>query len=89
MLGKTIRAHWGIKNSMHWVLDVAFREDDCRSHCGDDLHNFAILRRIALNLLKGNIRTKLGIANKRLKAGWDVSSYLSYLLGPLKSWSFM
>ncbi len=80
LLGKTVRAHWGIENSMHWVLDVAFREDDCRIRCGDAPQNFAILRRIALNLLKGDSNTKLGIANKRLKAGWDVS-YLSRLLG--------
>jgi predicted transposase YbfD/YdcC len=79
LLGKTVRAHWGIENSMHWVLDVAFREDDCRIRCGDAAQNFAILRRIALNLLKGDTKTKLGIANKRLKAGWDVS-YLSRLL---------
>lgn len=79
-LGKTVRAHWGIENSMHWVLDVAFREDDCRIRCGDAPQNFAILRRIALNLLKGDTKTKLGIANKRLKAGWDVA-YLSRLLG--------
>lgn len=80
LLGKTVRAHWGIENSMHWVLDVAFREDDCRIRTGDAPQNFAILRRIALNLLKGDSKTKLGIANKRLKAGWDVS-YLSQLLG--------
>ena len=80
MLGKTVGAHWGIENSMHWVLDVAFREDDCRIRTGDAPQNFAILRRITLNLLKGDSKTKLGIANKRLKAGWDVS-YLSQLLG--------
>lgn len=65
---------------MHWVLDVAFREDDCRIRCGEAAQNFAILRRIALNLLKGDTRTKLGIANKRLKAGWDIA-YLSRLPG--------
>ena len=80
LLGHTVRAHWGIENSMHWVLDVAFREDDCRIRCGDAAQNFAILRRIALNLLKGDTKSKLGIANKRLKAGWDVS-YLGRLLG--------
>ena len=80
LLGRMVRAHWGIENSMHWVLDVAFREDDCRIRCGDAPHNFAILRRIALNLLKGDTKTKLGIANKRLKAGWDVSC-LGQLLG--------
>lgn len=80
LLGNTVRAHWSIKNSLHWVLGVAFREEDCRIRCGDAAQNFAILRCIALNLLKGDTKTKLGIANKRLKAGWIVS-YLTRLLG--------
>ena len=80
LLGKTVRAHWSIENSMHWVLDVAYREDDCRVRCDDAAHNFAILRRISFNLLKADTKTKLGVANKRLKAGWDVS-YLAKLLG--------
>lgn len=80
MLGKTVRAHWGIENSMHWVLDVAFREDDCRIRIGEAAQNFAVLRRIALNLLKNDKTTKLGVANKRLKAGWNVN-YLSKLMG--------
>lgn len=79
-LGKTVRAHWGIENSMHWVLDVAFREDDCRIRIGEAPQNFAVLRRIALNLLKNDKTTKLGVANKRLKAGWNVD-YLGKLLG--------
>jgi predicted transposase YbfD/YdcC len=87
MLGKTVRAHWGIENSMHWVLDVAFREDDCRIRIGEAAQNFAVLRRIALNLLKNDKTTKLGVANKRLKAGWNVN-YLSKLLG-LSGASFM
>jgi hypothetical protein len=64
---------------MHWVLDVAVREDDRRIRCGEAAQNFAILRRIALNLLKGGTRTRLGIANQRLKPG-DVP-YLSKLIG--------
>jgi hypothetical protein len=64
---------------MHWVLDVAFREDDCRIRCGDAPQNLAILRRIALNLLKDDTKTKLGIGNRRLKSRWDVSN-LSQLL---------
>ena len=80
VLSNTVRAHWGIENSMHWVLDVAFREDDCRIRNGDAAQNFAILRRIALNLLKNDKVTKLGVASKRLKAGWNVN-YLSKLLG--------
>ena len=80
LLGITVRAHWGIENSMHWVLDVAFREDDCRIRTGEAAQNFAVLRRIALNLLKNDKTSKLGVASKRLKAGWNVN-YLSKLLG--------
>jgi predicted transposase YbfD/YdcC len=79
MLNQRVRAHWGIENSLHWVLDVAFEEDDCRIRVGDGAQNFAILRRIALNLLKQDRSTKLGIANKRLKAAWD-AGYLESLL---------
>lgn len=79
MLNQRVRAHWGIENSLHWVLDVAFEEDDCRIRVGDGAQNFAILRRIALNLLKQDRSTKLGIANKRLKAAWD-TGYLESLL---------
>ncbi|MEC5163005.1 transposase, partial [Janthinobacterium sp. CG_S6] len=71
---------WGIENSMHWVLDVAFREDGCRVRVGDAAQNFAILRRIALNLLKNEKTTKLGVASKRLKAGWN-ADYLGKVLG--------
>jgi hypothetical protein len=60
---------------MRRVLDVAFREDDGRVRCGDTPRNFAILRRIALNLVKGDTRTKLGVANKHLKAGWDIACF--------------
>ena len=48
-----IRTHWSIENSCHWVLDVAFDEDRCRIRKENGSQNFAILRRIALNLLKG------------------------------------
>jgi predicted transposase YbfD/YdcC len=54
---------------MHWVLDIALREHDCRIRVGEAAQNFAILRRIALTLLKNEKTTKLGIAGKRLKAG--------------------
>ena len=58
----------------------AFREEDCRIRDGEAAQNFAILRRIAFNLLKKDTSTKLGIANKRLKAGWNVD-YFANLLG--------
>jgi predicted transposase YbfD/YdcC len=74
-----VRAHWGIENCVHWVLDVAFREDESRVRLGHAPENLAVLRHIALNLLRQDSRTKLGIHNKRLKAGWD-DAYLANLV---------
>lgn len=73
------RAHWGIENSLHWVLDVTFREDDSRLRKGYGAENFATLRHLALNVLKHDTTTKTGMQNKRLKAGWD-TRYLETLL---------
>ena len=75
-----VRAHWGIENSCHWVLDVTFNEDDCRIRRGDGAQNFAILRRIALNLVKQEKSDKASVRLKRLKAGWSIE-YLQKLLG--------
>jgi len=74
------RAHWGIENSLHWVLDVAFREDDQRYRTDNGPQNSAILRHIALNLLKQETTAKGGIQTKRLRAGWD-DTYLLKVLG--------
>ena len=49
---KVVRSHWGIENRLHWVLDIAFDEDHCRVRKDNGPENFAILRHIALNLLK-------------------------------------
>ena len=76
------RHHWRIENSCHWVLDVAFREDASRIRKDNSGENFAIVRRIALNLLKSEKSTKLGVANKRLKAAWD-KNYLTTTLATL------
>ncbi|AFL72492.1 ISAs1 family transposase [Thiocystis violascens] len=73
-----VRGHWGIENGLHWNLDIAFREDECRVRDPVARENLAVLRHLALSRLK-NDGTKLGIQNKRLKAGWD-ESYLSKLL---------
>ena len=74
------RGHWRIENELHWVLDVAFREDDSRVRKDHAPHNFAVLRHIALNLLKQETTERLGIKAKRLKAGWDEAYLLKILL---------
>jgi predicted transposase YbfD/YdcC len=76
------RDHWHIENSLHWVLDIAFREDESRIRKGNGPQNFALLRHIALNLLKQNPDSKLGIKNRRLRASWD-NDYLMAVLEPL------
>jgi predicted transposase YbfD/YdcC len=75
------RGHWGIENQLHWVLDIAFREDECRLRKGNGAQNFAVLRHIALTLLKQETSLKLGIKNKRLKAAWDTQYLCKVLQG--------
>ena len=66
-----VRTHWGIENSVHWVLDAAFGEDSNRARVGNSAENFSILRRMALNMLRGETTLKVGVAAKRNRAGWD------------------
>ena len=66
-----IRKHWGIENSLHWVLDTCFREDECRKRADNSGINFNKVRHVALNLLKSEKSTKASMVTKRLKAGWD------------------
>jgi predicted transposase YbfD/YdcC len=72
---KAVREHWGAENRLHWVLDVAFREDESRLRKGNGAHNLSVLRRLTLNLLRQDRTLKIGIKAKRLKAGWD-NAYL-------------
>lgn len=74
-----IRAHWGVENALHWVLDIAFREDESRLRKGNGAHNFSLLRRLALQLLRRERTIKIGTKGKRLKAGWDDGYLLKVL----------
>ncbi|QQZ27769.1 ISAs1 family transposase [Thiothrix subterranea] len=80
-LGQIVRAHWGIENNLHWVLDYAFREDDQRMRSGNGDANMAVVRHIALNLVKTEKTVKLGVKNKRLNAGWDEDYLLKIVTG--------
>lgn len=73
------RNHWGIENSLYWFLDVAFHEDHHQLRKEHGPENFAVLRHIALNLLKQEHSVKAGIKAKRLRAGWD-NGYLLKVL---------
>jgi predicted transposase YbfD/YdcC len=77
--GAIIRAHWGIETQLHWVLDVAFREDDARHRARNTAQNFATLRHFALNVVKQDRERRVGIATSRKRAGWD-RNYLIKLL---------
>ena len=74
-----VQTHWGIENKVHWILDVAFSEDDSRVRKGHADENFAIARHLALNKLKNETSCKRGVKAKRKKAGWD-NEYLLKVL---------
>lgn len=66
-----VREHWSIENRVHWVLDIAFREDESRVRKGHGQQNLATMRHMALNLLGQETTSKGGVKAKRLRAGWD------------------
>lgn len=78
-IGEVVRSHWAVENSLHWVLDIAFRDDECRKRKDNSAENFSIIRHLTLNLLKQEKTCKRSIKGKRLLAGWD-ESYLEKVL---------
>ena len=75
-----VRGHWGIENSLHWVLDVCFREDEQRHWAGNSAQNLSWLRKLALCLLKAVKNSKgKSIHRRRLLAGWKNEFLLSVL----------
>ena len=73
------RSHWGIENSLHWVLDLSFREDESRVRTGKAPENLALIRHLALNLLRQDRASKTSIKARRKQAGWD-NDYLLTIL---------
>jgi len=80
-LAAAVRQHWGIENSLHWVLDVAFNEDRMRVRDRNALSNLALLNRLAVSLLRQDHAVKAGVKCKRKRAGWDEAYLLHLLLG--------
>ncbi len=77
--GAAVRGHWGIENSLHWQLDMSFGEDRSRVRKGQADANLALVRRMALSLLKNERSQKVGVKTKRLTAGWN-DDYLGQVL---------
>lgn len=78
---ESVRSHWKVENSLHWQLDVTFREDFCRARIGHAAENLAIIRRLALNLLKKDISEKKSIRRKQLLCNWNKSYLLQVTMG--------
>jgi predicted transposase YbfD/YdcC len=83
-LAQIVRSHWRIESSLHWILDVAFHEDASRVRVGHAPENFAIIRHLALNLLRQDTSRRVGLANKRFRAALD-TSYLRSILDRLSA----
>ena len=73
------RNHWTVENNLHWVLDMAFREDESRARKDNSAENFNVIRQIALNILKSEKTFKGGITDKQFKCLLNFS-YLDLIL---------
>ena len=78
-LAQAIRRHWAVENGQHWVLDVDFGEDRSRVRERNAARNLAVLRRIALDLLRANTSLRASLKGKRKTAAWD-DTYMARLL---------
>jgi predicted transposase YbfD/YdcC len=79
VLAQAVRQRWAIENSLHWVLDVTFREDECRVRDRTAVRNFALLRKIAINLVRSHQSSKNSVRGRRKSAGWN-NVYMMQLL---------
>lgn len=76
---EVVRKHWHVENRVHWVLDVAFSEDQSRVRSGHAAANLALVRRLAVSALQREKSLKRGVGTKRLRAGWDERYLLKVL----------
>lgn len=79
MFASAVRGHWGIENSLHWVLDVTFDEDRSRIRKDHGAENFALLRRIATSVIKQDTSSKQSVKRARKRAGWNNDNLLKVL----------
>lgn len=82
-MARTIRSHWKIENQAHWVLDVVFGEDRCRTRKDHAPYNLALLRRICLNLLRQN-QGKNSLKATRKAVTWNQDLLTQTLYTPLR-----
>ena len=85
--GDSQRGHWGIENSLHWCLDIAFQEDQSRMRNKNEAENMNLIRHMCLNMLKQDKSVKIGLKSKRKKCGWD-KNYLFKILQILNTTFF-
>ena len=76
-----VRSHWGIENSLHWVLDMTFREDESRIRKDHAPENLAAIRKVVLNMLKLNKPKGLSFKKAKLMASWDTDFALKTVFG--------
>jgi predicted transposase YbfD/YdcC len=81
VLVRAIRRHWSVENALHWVLDVTFREDNSRVRDRTAARNFALLRKIALNLVARDRSTQTSLRGRRKKAAWH-DGYMLQIIAP-------
>jgi len=80
---KSVRSHWAIENTLHWTLDMTFREDESRIRDRNAAENIAIVRHISMNLLqnaKGDYKKDMSIRRLKKNAGWEPYTFLRNIL---------
>ena len=78
-LARAVRGHWGVENGLHWVLDMAFREDESRARVEHAAANLSVVRRLATTLIRAAPSGKGGVQTRRMRAAWD-SRYRELIL---------